>query len=455
MDFSKEFLWGAASAAYQIEGAYQDDGKGPGIWDALSEGHIAHGENGNIACDHYHRFREDVALMKKIGLKSYRFSISWPRILPEGIGKVNEAGLQFYSDLVDALLEANIEPMVTLYHWNLPMKLYERGGWQNADSPEWFAEYVGVIAKALAGRVKYWITFNEPQIFVGAGLVFGNHAPFTHISGAEVTNVMRNLLLAHGKAVSVLRRECSAQVRIGIAPSADTVIPHAETPEAIEEARKATFALNPDVPIFCIACFCISWFCDPILLGDYLPEDKERMGNKLPQFTAAELESISQPLDFMGFNVYQGGGNPFPQNPNTYDRYSYQGSPRTACNWNITPDVMYWCCRFFFERYKKPLMVTENGIACFDSVSLDGAVHDPNRKDYIHRHLLSLHRAIDEGIPVLGYQYWSIMDNLEWTDGYDKRFGLIYVDYRTQQRIVKDSAWWYSEVIRTNGKELK
>lgn len=447
MAFRGDFLWGAASAAYQIEGAYLEDGKGPGIWDALSRGHVAHGENGNIACDHYHRFREDVAIMKELGLKSYRFSISWPRVLPLGTGSVNAKGLQFYSDLVDALLEAGIEPMVTLYHWNLPMVLYEQGGWQNDNSSDWFAEYTRVVSHCLSGRVKYFITFNEPQVFVGGGLVGGVHAPFDHLSGEALTKVMRNLILAHGKAVKVLRETCP-DAKIGIAPSTDTVIPLAETQEAIEEARQQTFALNPYMPVFSLR-----WFCDPILLGDYPEADKAACA-LLPKFTSEELELIASPLDFFGFNVYQGGGNPFPPNPDAYDRYSFQGSPKTACGWNVTPEVMYWCCRFFYERYQKPLMITENGVALYDWVSLDGKVHDPCRQDYIHRHLLSLRRAVGEGIPVLGYQYWSILDNFEWADGYDKRFGLVYVDYPTQTRIIKDSARWYQAVIADNGQSL-
>ena len=451
MGFSNGFLWGAASAAHQVEGAYLEDGKGPGIWDAMvnEPGRIAHGENGNIACDHYHRYKEDVALMKEIGLKSYRFSVNWSRVLPEGIGKVNSKGLKFYVNLVHELLQAGIEPILTLYHWNLPMALYEKGGWKNPESSDWFAEYVSVVASALGDKVKYWVTFNEPQVFVGAGLLGGAHAPFEKNSIEDIMKITRNVLLAHGKAVTILRERCTSEVKISIAPSTDTVIPENKTREAIEKARKQTFSVIKD---FVPASIC--WWTDPVYLGHFPEEAKQLFGEKLPKFTEEEWALVSQPLDFFGFNVYQGGGDVFPPDPNRHGRYDYQGSPRTAMGWCITPDVVYWCCKFFYERYHLPIMITENGIACLDLVSLDGKVHDPGRIDYMNRYLLKLEEAIDEGIPVLGYQYWCAMDNFEWTCGYDMRFGLIYVDYRNQERILKDSAYWYSEIIKQNGKNL-
>lgn len=451
MGFSKDFLWGAASAAYQIEGAYHEDGKGMGIWDTFTRepGHIAHGENGDMACDHYHRYKEDVALMKKIGLKSYRFSVSWPRVLPLGTGEVNQAGLRFYQNLVEELLLAGIEPMITLYHWNLPEALYEKGGWKNPESVQWFAGYAELITNMFGGKVKYWITFNEPQLFVGGGLAGGFHAPFEKNEDTMVMQITKNVLLAHGKAVQIIRKNCGSDVKIGFAPTGDCVIPANSSAESIEEARRQSFAVDP---------FMFpagnTWWADPIFKGDFPQEAKELLGDKLPKITDEEWKIISQPLDFYGFNIYQAGGNPFPPNPFGYDRYSYQGSPRTAMGWNITPDILYWCCRFFYERYGKPLMITENGMACYDLVSLDGQVHDPVRIDFIHRYLLGLKKAVEEGIPVLGYQYWSIMDNFEWTEGYDKRFGLIYVDYQTQERTLKDSAYWYGNVIRQNGENL-
>ncbi len=451
MCFDKNFLWGAASAAHQIEGAYLDDGKGYGIWDAMTQepGHVIHGENGNVACDHYHRYREDIALMKQMGLKSYRFSVSWPRVLPNGIGKVNEAGISFYQGLVQELLEAGIEPILTLYHWNLPMELYRKGGWKNPESSEWFLEYTRVILNALGEKVNYWITFNEPQLFVGAGMEGGVHAPFEKNESETIMEVTRNVLLAHGKAVQAIREHCGNKAKISIAPATSTVIPKDESSEEIEAARAQTFKVEKE--LFPAA---LAWWADPIYLGHF-PEGIDKcLQEKLPHFSEEEWKLISQPLDFFGFNVYQGGGDAFSPVAYAYGRYEYQGSPKTAMGWSITPDAMYWCCRFFYERYNKPLMITENGIACLDVVSLDGKVHDPERIDYIHRYLICLKRAVNEKIPVMGYQYWSVMDNYEWTEGYDKRFGLIYIDYRNQERVIKDSAEWYAEVIKTNGKNI-
>lgn len=435
----------------KLRGAYNEDGKGMGIWDAMTQepGRIAHGENGNIACDHYHHYKEDVAIMKSIGLKSYRFSISWPRVLPAGTGKINEAGLTFYKNLVNELLDAGIEPMITLYHWNLPMALYEKGGWKNPDSPLWFEEYAGVIAETFKGKVKYWMTFNEPQVFVGGGLMGGFHAPFEQNTPETVMEITKHLLLAHGRAVQMIRKTCGDDVKIGFAPTGECVIPRDLSAESIEEARKLSFSVNP--MMFPGG---NTWWADPIFKGSFPEEAKQIFGDQLPDITPEEWQLISQPLDFYGFNVYQGGGNPFPPNEFGYDRYSFQGSPRTAMDWNITPDAIYWCCKFFYERYRKPVLITENGMACYDFVSLDGKVHDPARIDFMHRYLLSLKKAVDENIPVIGYHYWSIMDNYEWTAGYDKRFGLVYVDYRTQERTLKDSAYWYKELILSNGDNL-
>ena len=339
MSFSEHFLWGAASAAHQVEGAYLDDGKGPGIWDSMTQepGHIAHGENGNVACDHYHRYREDIALMKELGLKSYRFSISWPRVLPQGTGEVNPAGLAFYKDLVDELLAAGIEPMVTLYHWNLPMALYEKGGWKNPEIVDWFGEYTRLIAETLKGKVKYWMTINEPQCFVGVGMLFGAHAPFEKNTPEELLQVSRNVLLAHGTAVKILREVCPKDIMIGYAPAADIVVPKDETEEEIEKARRDTFSSSPfDYALSNV------WWSDPMFFGRFSEIDQKNFGEKLPKFTEEEWKLVAQPLDFYGFNVYQAGGNPMPPNPYSYDRYSYQGSPRTAMDWGITPDVLYW-----------------------------------------------------------------------------------------------------------------
>lgn len=446
--FCKDFLWGAASAAHQIEGAYLEDGKGMGIWDTFEQetGYIIRNENGNVACDHYHRYREDVAIMKELGLKSYRFSVSWPRVMPEGYGTVNEKGLQFYIDLVNELTEAGIEPMVTLFHWNLPTAIYELGGWENPQVVDWFEQYTDVVTTALGKKVKYWMTFNEPQLFIGAGLNAGVFAPFEKKSTEALMRISKNVYLAHGKAVRLIRKNCQNSI-VGMAPTGEIVIPRDMNAESIERARKLSFSMKKES--FTSS---ITWWSDPIFFGK-IPEDAQAIfGECLPVLTEEEWEIVTEPLDFYGFNIYQGLED--LDSTEEYGPYAYPGSPKTSMDWNVTPEVLYWSCRFLYERYGKPIMITENGMSSFDWVSLDGKVHDPNRIDFLHRYLRSIKDAVSEGIPVLGYQYWSIMDNFEWINGYDKRFGLVYVDYRTQKRTIKDSACWYRDVIATNGEIL-
>ena len=446
--FSKDFLWGAASAAHQIEGAYLEDGKGMGIWDTFGQktGYIIRNENGNVACDHYHRYREDVAIMKELGLKSYRFSVSWPRVIPEGYGAVNEKGLQFYIDLVNELTEAGIEPMVTLFHWNLPTAIYELGGWENPQVVDWFEQYTDVVTTALGKKVKYWMTFNEPQLFIGAGLNAGVFAPFEKKSTEALMRISKNVYLAHGKAVRIIRKNCQNSI-VGMAPTGEIVIPRDMNAESIERARKLSFSMKKES--FTSS---ITWWSDPVFFGK-IPEDAQAtFGECLPVLTEEEWEIVTEPLDFYGFNIYQGLED--LDSTEEYGPYAYPGSPKTSMDWNVTPEVLYWSCRFLYERYGKPIMITENGMSSFDWVSLDGKVHDPNRIDFLHRYLRSIKDAVSEGIPVLGYQYWSIMDNFEWINGYDKRFGLVYVDYRTQKRTIKDSACWYRDVIATNGEIL-
>ena len=446
--FCKDFLWGAASAAHQIEGAYLEDGKGMGIWDTFEQetGYIIRNENGNVACDHYHRYREDVAIMKELGLKSYRFSVSWPRVMPEGYGTVNEKGLQFYIDLVNELTEAGIEPMVTLFHWNLPTAIYELGGWENPQVVDWFEQYTDVVTTALGKKVKYWMTFNEPQLFIGAGLNAGVFAPFEKKSTEALMRISKNVYLAHGKAVRIIRKNCQNSI-VGMAPTGEIVIPRDMNAESIERARKLSFSMKKES--FTSS---ITWWSDPVFFGK-IPEDAQAIfGECLPVLTEEEWEIVTEPLDFYGFNIYQGLED--LDSTEEYGPYAYPGSPKTSMDWNVTPEVLYWSCRFLYERYGKPIMITENGMSSFDWVSLDGKVHDPNRIDFLHRYLRSIIDAVSEGIPVLGYQYWSIMDNFEWINGYDKRFGLVYVDYRTQKRTIKDSACWYRDVIATNGEIL-
>ena len=446
MKFSENFMWGAASAAYQVEGAYLDDGRKLSVWDAYTQepGKIEHGENGNVSCDHYHRFREDVKLMREMGIKNYRFSISWSRVIPDGTGKINEAGLKFYSDLVDELVANGIEPLVTLFHWDYPYALHKRGGWLNHESSDWFADYAKVIIDALSDRVKYWMTLNEPQVFVGNGYKYGNFATFEQHNNKDLAQICHNVLLAHGKAVKIIRENAKLTPVIGFAMVTPAFIPEDNSEAAIADAKKATFAFDSSDMTYCA-----SWWADPIFFGKYPEQAYKQLGEDMPEIMDGDMEIISQPVDFYGLNSYESKAS---FNPYGYAENAYIGCPRTQMGWPVTPEVLYWSPIFLSERYKKPILITENGMACHDWVELDGHIHDSQRIDYVKRYLRELHRAAQDGAEIMGYTYWSIMDNFEWASGYDKRFGLIHVDYTTQKRTVKDSGYWYKKVVETNGE---
>jgi len=448
MAFAKDFLWGAAAASYQVEGAWDADGKGPNIWDVTigDEGRVKHNESGRVSTDHYHHMKEDVALMKQMGLKAYRFSISWPRVLPNGIGEVNEAGLSFYDELVDELVANGIEPLVTLFHWDYPYALHLKGGWMNPESSEWFLEYTKVVVDRLSDRVKYWMTFNEPQCVLGCGYFEGCFAPFQKCSTAELLTMGSNILLSHGKAVKYIRENSKLTAKISMAPYASVFEPKDLSPEAIKEAYEGSFRSEGKG-----FTFSMSYWSDPVYLGHY-PEDLvEEFGDLIPKFTEEEWALVSQPLDFYGFNVYRYKDSNVSRGE--YTESQYMGSPHTALNWPMTPGAMYWSARFMYERYGLPVMITENGMSEHDWVCLDGGVHDTYRIDFTHRYLLELQKATEE-IPVIGYMHWSVMDNFEWAEGYDERFGLIYVNYQTEERIIKDSGYWYKSVIEQNGANL-
>lgn len=453
MSFRKDFIWGAASAAYQLEGAYKEDGKGQNIWDIYTnclsadiKKFIKYNETGNVSCDHYHRYREDIALMKETGIKYYRFSINWTRVIPNGTGKINESGIKFYSDLVDELIANGITPMVTLFHWDYPYSLFCKGGWMNPESSEWFAEYAKVIVDALSDRVSYWMTINEPQVFIGLGCYIGNHAPFMKMHTCDLTLMTHNVLLAHGKAVKVIRENAKTKPVVGFAFATACCSPSDNSYEEIEAARKRSFDFDCGNYLFSPA-----WWADPIFFGKYNEKGYEIFGDDMPEIKDGDMEIISQPVDFYGVNIYESKSmkveNGYPEN-------SYLGIGRTTMGWPVTPSALYWSPKFLYERYGAPVMITENGMANTDWVSLDGCVHDPQRIDFTHRYLRELKKASEEGIEIIGYLHWSIMDNFEWCDGYDKRFGLIYVDYKTQKRILKDSALWYRDVIKTNGENI-
>lgn len=449
MSFPKDFIWGAATAAYQIEGAYNEDGKGMSIWDVYSgyKGNTRYNETGNIADDHYHRVDEDIAIMKEIGLKAYRFSISWTRVIPDGVGNVNEKGLKYYSDLVDKLLAAGIEPVVTLYHWDYPYELHKKGAWMNDDSPDWFLEYTKVVVDALSDRVTYWVTINEPQCILGCGYLIGNHAPFEKAQSGDLLKMGKNILLSHGKAANYIRNNAKKNPKIGFAPIGPSYVPADESKEAIEEARNRTFSTDGDR-----FAFSLSYWSDPVFLGEYPKELYDDFGKLVPEFSPDEWRLVTEELDFYGTNIYysQGGEEIMGE----YPLNRYQGSPESQMVWAITPEVMYWSAKFLYERYKTPIMITENGMAEHDWVALDGKVHDTYRIDYTHRYLLEYRKAAEEGIPLLGYFHWSLLDNFEWAEGYAPRFGLVYVDYKTLKRTIKDSAYWYRDVIADNGDNL-
>src|SRR3954468_12616643 len=447
--FPANFSWGAAAASYQIEGAAYADDKGLSTWDMFCKkpGMVWNGQSGEVACDHLARYREDVALMKQIGLGAYRLSVSWPRVIPDGVGRVSEQGLDFYDRLVDELLGAGIEPWVTLFHWDYPLALYHQGGWLNRDTVEWFGEFTDVIARKLSDRVRNWMTLNEPQVFIGAGHHEGRHAPGDRLRFAEVLLAGHHALLAHGRSVQAIRAASAKPVRIGFAPVATVKIPASNSAADIDAARAAMLAVNAETA------WTNTWWMDPVFLGRYPEDGLEFFGAQAPRVQAGDLELISQPVDFCGVNVYQGqhvragASGPEVVPPPV-------GFPITAFEWLVTPEAMYWGSRMLWERYKKPIVITENGISCRDWPSLDGKVHDPQRIDFMERHLIELRRALADGVPIEAYFHWSFIDNFEWAHGYKHRFGLVFCDYPTQKRILKDSALWYAEVIRSHGATL-
>lgn len=453
MQFPKQFTWGAAAAAYQIEGAWDVDGRGPSIWDVFSQqpGKVFDNHNGNVACDHYHRWKEDVALMKDLGLQAYRLSLSWPRIQPTGTGKPNRRGLAFYDRLIDALLEANITPWVTLYHWDLPQALQQRGGFLNRDLCEWFGDYAGIVAQTLGDRVKHWMTFNEPPVVLGLGYHEGAFAPGLKLPFADCLLGAHHLLVAHGRAVQALRAGCAHKVKIGIAHTSRERIPASETKADIEAARSDYFDCTKPVM------WNLAWWSDPVIFGRYPEDGVKAFGAAMPRVTPADMKIIAQKTDFIAYNCYSG----WPVRAGKNGRAERveggwgTGNARGTLAWlEVAPEAMYWAARFQTERYRLPLVFSENGYCNTDFVHLDGQVHDPQRIDFMTRYLRAVGRAVSEGIPVEGYFYWSILDNFEWAEGYKDRFGLVHVDYRTQRRTPKDSAYWYREVIRSNGATL-
>jgi beta-glucosidase len=441
--FPDGFLWGAATSAYQIEGHPLADGAGPSIWHhfAHNRGRIANGETGDLACDHYHRYLDDIDLMADLGLRAYRFSVAWGRVLPEGRGQVNQPGLDFYQRLVDALLERGIRPMLTLYHWDLPAALYDRGGWLNPDSPDWFADYAQVLFHALDDRVPLWVTLNEPWVVSVLGYLDGEMAP-GHRDLFAAPRVAHHLLLAHANAVAAYRSIGHNQ--IGIALNLEPQHPATAAPEDQAAATRRDAFIN-------------RWFLDPLLLGRYPTELQSMFGPAWREVAPTDMDRIRISSDFIGINYYSRGlAHAAPQTlPPGAIRVTPTQAPLTAMGWEVYPEGLTETLRWFKDRYgNPPLYITENGAAFDDPVPVDGDVVDPKRVDYLHGHLQAAHDAIREGVDLRGYFAWSLLDNFEWALGYAKRFGLIRVDHQTQTRTLKASARFYRDVILSNGAHL-
>lgn len=448
MAISKDFVWGTATAAYQIEGAWNEDGRGCSVWDDFShaQGHIVDKSTGDVACDHYHRWEKDLDLCKDLGTNGYRFSLSWTRLFPDGTGALNKKGADFYSRLIDGLLARGIEPFITLHHWDYPTELFYKGGWLNRDSADWFADYAAAVVRLYGDRVKNFITINEPQVILGCGYDNEEHAPGLRMDDKYRVRILHHILLAHGKAAKVIHAHKG--LRASIAPNSKIYMPLTETEENIAAARRATFSLEHHDYLWSEHCY-----IDPIVFGDY-PEDYKKMfADILPKGWENDRKIISEPIDFLCQNMYdgryvsaEGGGSKIAESP--------FGAAHTDMGWPVTPEILYWGIRFLSERYNLPVYITENGCAMPDLITPERKVHDGARIEYMRRYLTCLKRAADEGYLVKGYFYWSLLDNFEWAHGDTKRFGLVYIDYRTQERIKKDSFAFYRSVIAENEKNL-
>ena len=433
--FPAHFVWGAATAAYQVEGAAEEDGRGESIWDRFcaTPGKVRNGESGLVACDFYHRYPDDIELMRELGLNAVRFSIAWPRIMPEGRGDVNEAGLDFYDRLIDALLESGIQPYPTLYHWDLPQALEDEGGWTSRAVVEAFTDYVEVVAARLGDRVGHWTTLNEPFVAAWLGHGLGIHAP-GRASEAEALAAAHHLLLSHGRAVEVLRRRAPA-ANVGIVLVLVPVDPASDAEDDVRAARELDGQWN-------------RWFLDPVFRGEYPADMVERFERDLPPVEDGDLETIAAPLDFLGANYYT----------RLVARSSPQGAfplffgdpeaPHTDMGWEVYPQGLFDVLVRVRDEYAPgTIYITENGAAFGDVRGHDGEVHDPERQAYVADHLDAVGRAIEAGVPVAGYFVWSLLDNFEWSFGYSKRFGIVYVDYPTLERVPKDSYRWFRDFI--------
>lgn len=445
--FPDDFLWGAATSAYQIEGSSTADGAGRSIWHRFSHtpDNTWLDQTGDVACDHYRRYKDDVAIMSELGLNAYRFSISWGRILPDGTGKVNKKGIDFYSRLVDELLKKGIKPNATLYHWDLPEALDDRGGWLNRDIADWFCEYAVTMFEALGDRVEMWSTLNEPWVVSDGGYMHGVLAP-GHANPFEAAIVAHNLLRSHGMAVERFRSTKAAKKgKVGIVVNLEPKYPASNSPEDLEATRRADAYMNRQ-------------YLDPVFLGRYPEEMKEIFGEAWPDWSTEDMRLIRQPIDFLGVNYYT-------RKIERYDRERLPLRTRpvpqpnritTETGWEVFPPALTKVLLWVKERYGNPATyITENGAAFYDPPQpIDGKVEDPLRVEYYRQHLRAAHDAMQQGVNLKGYYAWSLLDNYEWSGGYSKRFGLVHVDYETQQRTIKSSGRYYASVIASNGTIL-
>jgi beta-glucosidase len=444
--FPPDFLWGAATAAYQIEGSPLADGAGASIWHRFSHtpGRTANGDTGDVACDHYYRYASDIGLMRELGLQAYRLSIAWGRIYPEGKGRINQAGLDFYSRLTDELLEAGIIPNVTLYHWDLPAALDDRGGWLNPDIAEWFGDYAATMFDALADRVPMWATINEPLVVMDGGYMNGNLAP-GHRNMYEAPIVTHNLLRAHGRGVQAFRARNARDSRIGLVVNLDRKYPASDSRQDEEAVARAHAYGNEQ-------------YLDPVLLGRYPAKLREIFGDAWPDWPDEDLALIKQPLDYVGVNYYT---RLVVKHDETHPPINVGVEPQvdalhTEMGWEVFPLALTHILTWLKERYGDiPLYITENGSAFMDPPeAIDGRIEDPLRVEYLRSHLHAIRDAIQQGVNLRGYFAWSLLDNYEWSHGYTKRFGIVHVNYPTQERTIKDSGRYYSRIIESNGAAL-
>ena len=441
--FPKDFLWGTATSSYQIEGAVNEDGRGPSIWDVFShtQGKIEDGTNGDRANDHYHRYREDVRLIKDLGVKAYRFSIAWPRVFPDGAGSPNPKGLDFYHHLIDELLANGIEPFATLYHWDLPQALQDRvGGWQSSETAKAFGDYSGYVAERITDRVKNIFTVNEAGRFVNFGYGWGIDAPGLKLPNAELNQVRHHVALGHGLAVQAVRAHGRAGTRVGVAENIAACVPAINTPDNIRATEIATRELN-------------AGFLGVILDGKYTDGFLEYAGAAAPKFTADELKIISSPTDFVGLNIYAPQFYITATENKPFKVLPFPASfPHMNSEWlRIGPETIYWVPRIAAKIWNiETIYISENGTSSEDKLAADGQVYDLDRIMFLRNYLTQLQRAVAEGVPVRGYFLWSLMDNFEWIFGYEKRFGVYHVDFDTQVRVPKLSAAFYRDVVARN-----